>query len=240
MDRIRRLAEHMRRKRGARIEGRILPCLADRDLAALVGPGNARHPPAGLWKRDLRKQIDRRDRPVCAETQSVGEARPIAAFAFVEDCGVPPKMRARPAPVGEAILQRLIAEIAVDIRLSAPFQRRAFQHYLYIGTRHDRPPVMPREPIERPGMIEQRSGFDPDLSAQPRRYRRGRFVNIDRQAVLVPAQRARPDRQGIRVARQCRAAPFGHRPVAPARAVQRDVERNVIVRIGTSRPVVVR
>jgi hypothetical protein len=78
-----------------------------------------------------------------------------------------------------------------------------------------------------------------DLAANGRHVRDCDFIDVDLQAIARPGQRARTDRKMRRLAREARLAALGHGPAMTLAAVQCNVERTVVCRIGAPAPGVI-
>ena len=159
-------------------------------------------------------------------------------IAFIEDDAVFTKVCARPAPIAEAVFERLGAHIRIEIAFAAPAERRVDEIDLDARASRDRAPDVLASRIEQIGAGDERARVQPDRAADTRRDRGGDLIDIDTQTIAVPMQRARPDRQRRGVAREAGATALGHRPAAVA-AIERDVDRDMILRIAPRAPVII-
>ena len=84
---------------------------------------------------------------------------------------------------------------------------------------------------QRERTINQRLGMDADRALDPLSQPRRRFCQFDDERIALPAQPAWPHGELIGIAHQRFLTPLGHRP-ATLWAVERDVQRNMIKRLG--------
>jgi len=227
----RRAVEPTRHHRAC-VERRVFQSSDDGCGMALVRARLARYQPSGLRQR--RHDPSRSIFDPTNRVDALGERllRAVATLHVVEhDCSVG-DVSARPVPTREGMFERLVASVRVDIGGAEPAQHRPLQHDLDSCARRDRAPPMPAMCVEH----ERRAGnglrMNPHLAPHAARDRHTHFVDRDRQRVIAPREGARADRQGRGRAVNGAAAAFGERPPLVPLAVDRDIERAVIERVG--------
>ncbi len=155
----------------------------------------------------------------------------IAAFAFVDDGDLLADMRAGPVPALEAVLDRFAAMIAVEIAAAVPRDIGLLHLHLDPCAWSDGLPAMTPDWVEFEAAFVEHFGVQDDLPLHPPPPRNAQanvaFLDVDDQAVLVPAHRARPDLQAIAILPRIGGTAFGHHPTRTF-AVERDVEAAMV------------
>ncbi len=147
--------------------------------------------------------------------------------------------RTRPAPESEGGLQRLLPGIAVQVSGTGPLKIRRSHLDLHAADRREGPPTMAPLRVQGEAPFGDGLGHQPDPAANPTRQRNGDLLDLDGQRITVPAQRRGAYRQSPLVSFQCTASSLRHGPARP-RTVERDVQTQMVRRILSAGPGVVR
>lgn len=157
----------------------------------------------------------------------------IAAFAFVDYCDLFADMRPRPVPALEAVLDWLAAVIAIEIAAAVPSDIGLLHLHLDPCTRRNGLPAVTPGWVEFEASFVEHFGVQDDLplhATSPWNTQADiAFLDVDNQAVLIPAHRAWADVQRIAFLSRVARAALGHHP-ARAFAVERDVEAAMVER----------
>ncbi len=140
----------------------------------------------------------------------------VAAFAFVDDGDLFPDMGAGPVPALETVLDRFAAVVAVEIAAALPSDVGLL--HLYLDPRAGRYclPVVATGGVEFEAALVEHFGVEDNLplhSPTPRDAEADiALLDVDDQAILVPAHRARADFEGIAFLPRGASPALGHHP----------------------------
>ena len=125
--------------------------------------------------------------------------------------------------------------IEIEIAIADPAQAGLGEVDLNPRARCNRPPAVAAGGMEIETGFGQRRGVNTDRAAQPRRQWIGDLVDFDCQRCAIPYDLARADPEVAFVPRDRAVTAFGHGP-AFAVAIERDIERAMVERIGAAAP----
>lgn len=126
--------------------------------------------------------------------------------------------------------------------MAGPARSRGIEVDLDASAWRDRAPTVQALVVERGDKAAQAFRVDANLTAHPPGNRHADLIEVDGQATAVPVQLTRADDESGGVTVEAGAAALGHGPALASLAVQRHVDRTVVLGIGgsaASRPGVV-
>ena len=232
MDRRSGLPEKPRTQQRARIERSVLQGLHDLRRSCIIRSRGAGYAPQ-RWRQPHGNGRGKfLDLAIRIEPQGQRTFNAITGHDVVKHGGGAGEAGARPFPRLKIPFQRRSAGVAVEIAVTAPPHRRLLECNLHMGGRGDGPPPMTPGGVEREGAAGERLRVDADGTANSPRCRRRHLINANHKSVAIPGEPAWPDRQRGRCPADLASSALGHGPTFSIVAVERDVDRAMIERVG--------
>jgi hypothetical protein len=139
-------------------------------------------------------------------------------------------------PAREIPLQRRIAMVDVEIPVTEPSRDGVTKIDLHPCTGRDRSPAMVFSRVQYKDISCQRRGIDPHDALKSRREWIGNLIDPQRQCFAVPVDAALANEEFVFAPTDGAPAAFSHRPAFAFIAVERDIQRAMIERVGRPAP----
>lgn len=162
--------------------------------------------------------------------QSEIESRSVAPSTFIEDGHIVLQVRARPVPIVEPVLERLVAEIGIEVSGTRPAHAWMRHFNFDMSAGRDGMPAVKACGIKHEGSRSDHFRRHPHGPPDPVGKRSRNFIDVDDKSVAVPTQRAWTDGKMAGVAIDPLSRALGHRPRATPWTVERHVQGAVIAR----------